>query len=122
MNLADLYRNAGMMAEAAEVAAEGIVVSERLGIERRKGVWCRCDAAEALIALGDSEARRCRGRRSPGPARRGRTAHRLPQRAPDDSAGDFAAASEYLERARTNGAHLLDDQLVGPLFQGSSRR
>ena len=32
--------------------------------------------------------------------------------------GDFDAASEYLERARTNGAHLLDDQLVAPLFHG----
>ena len=27
-------------------------MSDRLGLERRKGVWCRCDAAEALIALG----------------------------------------------------------------------
>ena len=60
VNLAAVYRNAGMMAEAAEVAREGIEVSERLGIERRKGVWCRCDAAEALIALGEyAQARSC---------------------------------------------------------------
>ena len=52
VNLAAVYRSRGRMAEAAEVAPEGIAVSERLGIERRKGVWCRCDAAEALIALG----------------------------------------------------------------------
>jgi DNA-binding CsgD family transcriptional regulator/Tfp pilus assembly protein PilF len=120
VNLAGIYRNAGMMAEAAEVAREGIVVSERLGIERRKGVWCRCDAAQALIALGDyGQARQLlEGAAALVPlgvdALRtdfltGHLMIRL---------GDFGAATEYLERARANGAHLLDDQLVAPLSQG----
>ena len=96
------------------------MVSERLGIERRKGVWCRCDAAEALIALGDHERARRLLEDAAALVPLGVDALRTDFLSGHlmIRLGDFAAASEDLERARTNGAHLLDDQLVGPLFQG----
>ncbi len=108
------------MAEGAEVALEGIRVAERLGLERRKGVWCRCDAAEALIPLGRyDEARRLLEEGAAlGPAgvdavRTDYVTGHLMIRL-----GDFDAATEHLERARTNGEHLLDGQLVAPLHAG----
>ena len=123
VNLAAVYRHGGWMAEAAEVAREGIAVSERLGIERRKGVWCRCDAAEALTALGEYDEARQLLEDAAALVPLGvdalrtdyLTGHLLIR------LGDFDAAAEHLERARANGAHLLDDQLVAPLYQGWSR-
>ena len=96
-------------------------MSERLGIERRKGVWCRCDAAEALTALGEyGEARRLLEDASAlvllgvDAIRTDFLTGHLMIRL-----GDFVAASEHLERARTaNGVHLLDDQLVAPCTNG----
>ena len=108
------------MAEAAEVAQEGIAVSDRLGIERRKGVWCRCDAAEALTALGRYDEARQLLEDGAALVPLGvdalrtdyLTGHVLIR------VGEFDAAAEHLERARDNGHHLLDDQLMGPLYQG----
>ena len=34
------------------MALESVSVTETLGLQRRKGVWCRCDAAQVLIMLG----------------------------------------------------------------------
>ena len=120
VNLAAVYRAGGRMAEAAEVAQEGIAVSDRLGIERRKGVWCRCDAAEALTALGRYDEARQLLEDGAALVPLGvdalrtdyLTGHVLIR------VGEFDAAAEYLERARDNGHHLLDDQLMGPLYQG----
>ena len=120
VNLAAIYRDAGRMTEGTEVALEGIRVAEQLGLERRKGVWCRCDAAEALIPLGRyDEARRLLEEGAAlGPAgvdavRTDYVTGHLMIRL-----GDFDAATEHLERARTNGEHLLDGQLVAPLHAG----
>ncbi len=123
VNLAAVYRNTGRMAEAAEVAREGIEVSERLGIERRKGVWCRCDAAEALIALGEYPQARdlLEGAAALVPlgvdALRTDylTGHLLIR------LGDFDAASEHLERARAQRCPPARRAAGGPAVPGRGR-
>ncbi len=55
VNLHSVYLNAGRLREAADVAIEGIEVVEQLGLQRRKGVWCRCDAAQSLLMLGEND-------------------------------------------------------------------
>ena len=52
VNLHSIYADAGRLTEAAAVALESVGVVERLGLQRRKGVWCRCDAAVVLTQLG----------------------------------------------------------------------
>jgi ATP/maltotriose-dependent transcriptional regulator MalT len=52
VNLQSVYYDIGRYAEAAEVALENVRVTETLGLQRRKGVWSRCDAVEVLVALG----------------------------------------------------------------------
>jgi DNA-binding NarL/FixJ family response regulator len=120
VNLASVHRDSGRMEEAVEIAQEAIDICAQLGIERRKGVWCRCDAAEALIALGryDEAGRLLDEAAALDPAgvdalRTGYvTGHLLIRR------GEFDAASEQLSRALGEGAQLLDPQLVAPLHAG----
>ena len=52
VNLHSVLFDAGRLEEAAETSLDGIAVVDRLGLQRRKGIWCRCDAAEALLLLG----------------------------------------------------------------------
>jgi DNA-binding CsgD family transcriptional regulator len=120
VNLADVYRTSGMMAEGEKVAREGIVVSERLGIERRKGVWCRCDAVEALIALGRYDDARQLVEESQSLDPQGVDELRLNYLAGHllTRLGELDAAAEHLDNAVASGRHLLDGQLVAPLYQG----
>ncbi|HUG83072.1 MAG TPA: LuxR C-terminal-related transcriptional regulator [Euzebya sp.] len=52
VNLCSVLIDAGRLDEAADVALDGVAVVTDLGLERRKGVWCRCDAADALLRSG----------------------------------------------------------------------
>ena len=52
VNLHSILYDHGRLAEAAELALENVRVTETLGLQRRKGVWSRCDAAQVLILLG----------------------------------------------------------------------
>ncbi|WP_448808405.1 ATP-binding protein [Agromyces bauzanensis] len=118
VNLHSVLYDAGRMTEAADVAIDGISVVEGLGLRERKGVWCRCDAVEALLHLGrNTEATRLLDEADAlRPAGidavrvdliRGRLQFRL---------GDLDGARSRLESARRAGARLLDTQLLGPLY------
>lgn len=118
VNLHSALFDAGRMTEAADVALEGIGVVEKLGLEHRKGVWCRCDAAEALLHLGrNAEATRLLDEADAlEPAGidavrvdviSGLLLFRL---------GELDHARSRLEAARHGGARLLDGQMLGPLY------
>jgi DNA-binding CsgD family transcriptional regulator len=54
----DLHRvlfDAGRFADALSVALDGIATVDQLGLQRRKGIWCRCDAVGALLVLGRTD-------------------------------------------------------------------
>ena len=55
VNLHSVLFLAGQFDEAATVALGGLSTVEQLGLLRRKGIWCRCDAAEAQLVLGSSD-------------------------------------------------------------------
>ncbi|MEV1131985.1 AAA family ATPase [Agromyces sp. NPDC049794] len=118
VNLHSALFDAGRMTESADVALEGIGVVESLGLKHRKGVWCRCDAAEALLHLGRNlEATRLLDEADAlEPAGidavrvdliSGMLLFRL---------GDLDRARSRLEAARHAGARLLDGQMLGPLY------
>ena len=52
VNLQAALYDHGRLEEAAELALESVRVTEALGLQRRKGVWSRCDAAQVLLVLG----------------------------------------------------------------------
>ena len=118
VNLNSVLLDAGLQRDAAETALQGIPVVDHLGLRRRKGVWCRCDAAQALLLLGrntqaltlTSEAMEL----APDGIDEVRTdmVHgqvllRL---------GELAEAKTHLERARANAERILDGQIHGPLY------
>jgi DNA-binding CsgD family transcriptional regulator/tetratricopeptide (TPR) repeat protein len=118
VNLHSALFDAGRMTEAAEVAIDGIEVVEALGLAHRKGVWCRCDAATALLHLGrNADAMKLLDEAVALEPQgidalrvditRGMLLLRL---------GDLDGARAHLEDARHAGARLLDGQLLGPLY------
>ena len=118
VNLHSVHLMAGRLREAADVAVEGLEVIDRLGLRRRKGGWCRAEAAHALLQLGlhDEAMRLLDEAADLDPMGvdavwldvvRGTLLTRL---------GRFDDAVEVLGRAYAAGARLLDGQLVGPLY------
>jgi len=118
VNLHSALFDAGRMEEAAKVAIDGIDVVEDLGLAHRKGVWCRCDAAQALLHLGRyAHATRLLDEADAlEPAgidavrvdlTRGMLLLRM---------GELDGARAHLDAARRSGARLLDGQLLGPLY------
>ncbi|WP_432477566.1 ATP-binding protein [Nocardioides sp. GXQ0305] len=117
VNLHSALVVAGRLEEAADVARESVRVGDELGLRRRKGIWCRCDAAEVLVHMGRfdeaepflEECRELdphgidavRADLCEGQLRLGR--------------GAVGEARELLERARSEGDRILDPQLVAPL-------
>lgn len=118
VNLHSVLFDAGRLQESADVSLDGIAVVDRLGLQRRKGVWCRCDAAESLTLLGrPSEARRLMDE-AVAAAPQGVDAVRV------DSvlgqvvlrSGQAAAAVHLLTAARESGGRVRDGHLNGPLL------
>ncbi len=120
VNLQSVQADAGHLEDAARVAVESIAVVDGLGLRRRKGVWCRCDAAQVLTLLGryaeampllqEAEALRPEGVDAVRTdIELGTLFLRL---------GRLDEARSCLERGERDGTHLLDGQLVGPLYAG----
>ncbi|MPZ72089.1 MAG: AAA family ATPase [Nitriliruptorales bacterium] len=118
VNLHSVLFDLGRIEEAAAVAIEGIAVTTALGLERRKGVWCRCDAAGALVLLGRcDEARRLLGEAlelDPDGIDAVRT--HLVFGVLSLQQGDLTAAQRHLDEAHASAGRLVDGQLNGPLF------
>jgi DNA-binding CsgD family transcriptional regulator/tetratricopeptide (TPR) repeat protein len=117
VNLDSVLWMAGRMEEAAEVALEGVRVGDELGLRRRKGIWCRCDAAtilQLLCRFDEAEPLLAEGRdldpQGVDAIRldlvEGKLRHRM---------GELDQARELLERARVSGGQLLDPQLIAPI-------
>lgn len=119
VNLSAVLFDAGRFPESLAVALGGIATVEQLGLQRRKGIWCRCDAVDSLLVLGRSDeaedllreafalhpegidAVRAHGMRGALALRRGRL---------DE------ARSELL-RARRLGRHVVDGHLILPVVR-----
>jgi DNA-binding CsgD family transcriptional regulator/tetratricopeptide (TPR) repeat protein len=118
VNLLSVYDDAGRLSEAVAVGLESITVVDKLGLLRRKGVWCRCETSHALLLLGrhDEALRLLDEAIALAPQgvdavytdiSYGQLMVRL---------GRFVPAREHLERARERSRDLIDGQLIGPLF------
>ena len=120
VNLQSLYYDNGRLDEAAAVALESVSVTETLGLQRRKGVWCRCDAAQVLIMLG----------RLDEAGRFVDDAHQLQPQGIDAfrtdvvdgqlswRRGEVELARARFVRAEAAGTRIIDPHLLGPLYVG----
>ena len=52
VNLSSILYDHGPLEEALKVALDSLPVIDNLGLQRGKGVWCRCSAAQVLMLLG----------------------------------------------------------------------
>jgi DNA-binding CsgD family transcriptional regulator len=118
VNLQGVYLLDGQMAEAAATALESVRVGDELGLRRRKGVWCRCDAAQVLMLLCElDEAQRLVAEaRELEP--QGVDAFRvdLVEGQLRLRQGSLDEARSALERGRARAGLLLDPQLLAPLY------
>ncbi len=118
VNLNSTLLLAGRLEEAAEVALESVRASDALGLRRRKGIWCRCDAAHTLMLLGryDEAAELLAEARGVDP--QGVNAFRmdLVEGQLLIRQGEVERARDLLEQARRASDLLLDPQLTGPLY------
>jgi DNA-binding CsgD family transcriptional regulator/tetratricopeptide (TPR) repeat protein len=118
VNLGSVLWTAGRLREAADVALESVRVSDELGLHRRKGVWCRCDAAHVLALLGRTDEAWPLLEEARELAPQGVDAIRvdLVEGFVRSRQGDLENGRRLLERARAAGGQLLDPQLLGPLY------
>lgn len=117
VNLQSILTDAGRLEEAAELALESIAVVRDLGLERRKGIWCRCDAADALVRLGrlDEADRVTREALELEPAGIDAVrAHDVRGRL-HLARGELDHAWTHLSEARRRGVDVTDQQINGPL-------
>jgi DNA-binding CsgD family transcriptional regulator/tetratricopeptide (TPR) repeat protein len=119
VNLQSVLFDAGRFDEALEVARGAVARVEQLGLHRRKGLWCRCDAVDNLLVLGrwaeaeavlaeavalqpeGIDAVRLSGMRGGLALRRGR----------------LDEARALLERALSLGRHVVDGHLMLPFYR-----
>ena len=118
VNLHSVLFDAGRFTEAAEVAVDGIAVIDRLGLQRRKGVWCRCDAVESLTTLGNvgQAAELIEEALALDPDGIDRVRVRMIRGRLLLRRGALADAEADLQWARAAGARIVDGQLQAPLF------
>jgi ATP/maltotriose-dependent transcriptional regulator MalT len=115
--LATLYDH-GRLEEAAEVGLESVRVTETLGLQRRKGVWSRCDAAQVLLLLGrwDEAGQLLDEARVLQP--QGIDAFRTDQVEGQLwlRRGDVDRARTLMERAEAAATRIIDPHLLAPLY------
>ncbi|MEV7395528.1 AAA family ATPase [Aeromicrobium sp. NPDC092404] len=118
VNLHSVYLDSGHLREAADVALEGVAVVETLGLQRRKGVWCRCDAAQSLLLLGENQHALdlLAEAEDLGPAGIDRVVVDMTWGQTLLRVGEVDQALARLLASRTGGLRLVDGQLVGPLY------
>ena len=118
VNLFSILYDHGRLAEAAELALENVRVTETLGLQRRKGVWSRCDAAQVLLVLGrfDEAGRLLEEARLLQP--QGIDAFRTDQTEGQLwlRRGDVDRARTVMERAEAAGVRIIDPHLLAPLY------
>jgi ATP/maltotriose-dependent transcriptional regulator MalT len=118
VNLQSVLYDHGRFEEAAEVALENVRVTEMLGLQRRKGVWSRCDAIDVLLALGRfdeageqlAEAWQLQPQGIDAFRTHLEEGHLWLRR------GDLDRARTALERAEAAGTRLIDPHLLCPLY------
>ena len=118
VNLSAVLVLAGRLEESARTALESVRVGDALGLRRRKGVWCRCDAAHVLTLLGDPDRAQVLLDEARELDPQGVDAFRT-----DLVEGQLRLRQGLLDEARTLLEHgratswrLLDPQLVSPLY------
>jgi DNA-binding CsgD family transcriptional regulator len=118
VNLHAVLFDAGRYDRAAQVAVDGIDVVDRLGLQRRKGVWCRCDAAETLATIGrvGEAAALVAEARSFGPEGVDLVRVDLVEGLGLLRAGTAAQALPALRSAYAGAQRLVDTWLLGALF------
>ena len=118
VNLSSVLIQYGRAEEAAEVALESVRVGDALGLRRRKGIWCRCDAAQVLLFLGRFEEAEGLLDEARELDPQGVDAIRtdLVEGQLHLRRGSFDEARSLLERGRAASGRLLDPQLIGPLY------
>jgi DNA-binding CsgD family transcriptional regulator/tetratricopeptide (TPR) repeat protein len=119
VNLFSVLFDAGRFAEALDVARDGIGVVDQLGLQRRKGVWCRCDAADALLVLGRHDEAEALLDEAAAVGPRGVDAVRTTQVRGLLALrrGRLEEAERNLDLARELGQGVVDGHLVLPLHQ-----
>lgn len=118
VNLHTVLFDAGRLEEAAEIAVTGIETIDGLGLARRKGVWCRCDAASALLELGRTDEAGSLMEQAVDLQPAGIDAVRsaLVRGELALQVGDTTAADAHLAQALEGGRAILDGQLNAPVY------
>jgi DNA-binding CsgD family transcriptional regulator/tetratricopeptide (TPR) repeat protein len=119
VNLDSVLFDAGRFPEALAVSLGGIATVDQLGLQRRKGVWCRCDAVDSLVVLGRLDEAEAFLREALALQPEGVDAVRAHglQGLLALRRGRLAEARTELARARNLGSHVVDGHLVLPVHQ-----
>jgi DNA-binding CsgD family transcriptional regulator/tetratricopeptide (TPR) repeat protein len=120
VNLQSVLFDAGRFAEALEVARGAIAAVDGLGLYRRKGLWCRCDAIDSLLVLGRLDEVDTLLREAMALEPEGIDAVRLTgvRGLRALRAGQLEEAQRLLQEARRLGRHIVDGHLMLPMHRG----
>lgn len=118
VNLSSVLFDTGRLEEAATVSVEGIDRVRELGLDRRKGIWCRCDAADAYLELGRwGEVERLTDEALQlEPAGVDAVRTHMVRGQLHLRRGELEAARRHLEEARGRAGRIVDGALTGRLY------